>query len=952
MRTIKQLLLLLLLFFYSDISYGLNIRIIESQSFNGGHAMDTKWASTATAMGHNPTISPQTTLDNNTFFLTTDILIISSGVINLPANRINTILQFIQTGKPVYLQSEYLSSYTTNQGFASIVSSLGGSFSWSAPFSGTLAPMNVLGTFATTNEIVSSLSYYWYSVSGVGDCRTVNFLEFGGAYHGFQYIPSNNSFGSIITTTDQDWVNSSTSIPLMKNIITHLISPDQLSNLSSVNLGNDTTLCQGQSVTLNGGSATSYLWSNGSTAPSINVSTSGTYWLQINGGQCPSSDTISITINPTPIVNLGNDTTICQGQTVTLNGGSATSYLWSNGSTASSINSSTSGIYWLQASNGQCSATDSITISINLNPTFNLGNDTTICQGQSVTLNGGSATSYLWSNGSTAPSINVSTSGIYWLQLSNGQCPSTDSITITINPNSIVNLGNDTTICQGQTVTLNGGSATSYLWSNGSTAPSINVSTSGIYWLQASNGQCSATDSITITINLNPTFNLGNDTTICQGQSVTLNGGSATSYLWSNGSTAPSINVSTSGIYWLQLSNGQCPSTDSITITINPNPIVNLGNDTTICQGQTVTLNGGSATSYLWSNGSTSTSINASTSGIYWLQASNGQCSATDSITITINPNPIVSLGNDTTICQGTAITLAGTGALTYTWDHGISNGVAFIQSAGTTVYTVTGTDLNGCIDTAQISVNVHALPDVFAVGDTVCNGETVTLNVQNAVTYTWSQGVTNGVAFTPSLGSTNYTVTGTDAIGCENTYTVNVMVNPLPNISAGLDDSISSGATVILTGSGAGIGGAYSWDNDVVDGVSFSPSDSAVYTVIGTDINGCTGTDQVIISIIPTPVKDELIYYVPNAFTPDNNNSNEVFKPIFTSGFDPQGYTLYIFDRWGETIFESHNTNVGWDGKFNNQAVQDGVYIWKIIFTYKDSADKEVLIGNVSLLR
>jgi gliding motility-associated-like protein len=140
---------------------------------------------------------------------------------------------------------------------------------------------------------------------------------------------------------------------------------------------------------------------------------------------------------------------------------------------------------------------------------------------------------------------------------------------LNIEPKSITNLGNDTMLCQGQTINLNGGLATSYLWSNGSTNTSISVSTSGTYWVQATNGQCSATDSIVISINQYPATNLGNDTALCQGQTVALNGGAATSYLWSNGSTAASISVSTSGTYWVQSSNGQCDNSDTLSVLIS-----------------------------------------------------------------------------------------------------------------------------------------------------------------------------------------------------------------------------------------------------------------------------------------------------------------------------------------------------------------------------------------------
>ncbi len=322
--------------FQCDLSYSLNIKIIESQSFISGHVMDSIWSLVVSGMGHNPSISPQTDLDNNLFFANTDILIISSGAITLPPNRINTIIQFLQSGKPVYLQSEHLPTFSTNQAFSYIISQFGGIFNWNNTFSGTLSSLTVLGSFANTNNIVPTLGSFWYSVSGIGDCNMIYFLKYGNQFHGFHYIPTNNLFGSIISNSDQDWVRSNSSPQLMENIITHLITPDSLINvLPNVNLGNDTTLCQGQSITLNCSSATSYLWSTGSTNSSITVSTPGTYWVQASNGICSNNDSINITFNSFPILNIGTDSTLCQGQTIDLNAGSATLFLWSTGSTDS-----------------------------------------------------------------------------------------------------------------------------------------------------------------------------------------------------------------------------------------------------------------------------------------------------------------------------------------------------------------------------------------------------------------------------------------------------------------------------------------------------------------------------------------------------------------------------------------------------------------------------------------
>ena len=408
-----------------------------------------------------------------------------------------------------------------------------------------------------------------------------------------------------------------------------------VTNLSSLlNLGNDTIVCQGQSVTLNGGFSDSYLWSNGSTDSTISVSNSGTYWVQSNSGQCTNRDSINILFVPPTILNLGNDTTLCEGQAFTLNGGSASSYLWSNGSTTSSVSISTSGTYWLELNSGQCSNRDSINIIFNSSPTVNFDNDTILCEGQSITLNGGLADSYLWSTGSTDSTISVFNSGAYWVQSNIGQCANRDSINITFIPTTNLNLGNDTILCEGQVFTLNGGLADSYLWSNDSTSSSVNISTSGTYWLELNSGQCTNRDSINITFNSSPTVNLDKDTILCQGQSITLNGGLADSYLWSNNSTSSSLSVSTSGAYWVQLNLGVCSNRDSINITFNSLPIANLGIDTTLCEGQIYTLVGGSATSYLWSDSSTNSSISVSDPGTYWLKVSNGQCTASDTLEV------------------------------------------------------------------------------------------------------------------------------------------------------------------------------------------------------------------------------------------------------------------------------------------------------------------------------
>lgn len=445
----KKLFFLLLIVLHFVSGFALNINIIESQSFNPGHTMDNEWYNLVTGMGHVAVISPQTILDNTTFFGSTDILIVSSGVITLPANRITTILQFIQSGKPVYIQSEYDSTFTSNQAFSFIVNSVGGNFSWDNDFVGDLNPMNVLGTYATTNLAVPPLSYYWYSVSGSDNSqcsRLVNILEYGGEYHGFQYVPANAAYGSIITTTDQDWINTVVSTDLMENFITHLVTPPVINSGNiALDLGNDTTICPGSSFILDAGSGNVlYQWQNNSSGPTFTVTQPGTYWVNVTNGACSVSDTIDVTLQPGTLINsglfLGQDTTLCNPPLLLdANVQGAQSFLWSTGATTPVLAVSGNGTYSVQVNFPNCTFdTDTIAVSFN-GSNVPLVDDTEICKKGSVTLQAPPGyNSYLWSDGSTGTTFTTALPGMYALTvtLANG-CVYTDSVEVVYLPYGI-----------------------------------------------------------------------------------------------------------------------------------------------------------------------------------------------------------------------------------------------------------------------------------------------------------------------------------------------------------------------------------------------------------------------------------------------------------------------------------------------------------------------------------
>lgn len=911
------------------------------------------------------------------------------------------------------------------------------------------------------------------------------------------------------------------------------INTDQVlvtvNSLPTVNAGPDQTVCIGTTVTLSGTGASTYTWDNGITngvaftpaVGSITYTVTGT-----SGANCIATDQVVVTVNPLPAVNAGADQTVCIGTSVTLSGSGASTYSWNNGVVnGTAFTPALTNTYTLTGTdvNG-CINTDQVLVTVNPLPNVNAGIDQTICVGASVTLSGAGASIYTWNNGVTngvafAP-VATTTYTVSGTDV-NG-CVNTDQVLVTVNTLPVVNAGLDQTVCVGTSVTLSGSGAATYSWDN-----SVNngvaftpVVGSITYTVTGTSGtNCTATDQVVVTVNPLPNVNAGIDQAICIGAITSLSGSGASTYSWNNGVTNGSaFSPSVTNTYTVTGTdvNG-CINSDQVVITVNPLPNVNAGVDQTICIGAPVTLAGSGANMYSWNNGVTNgLAFNPTTTNTYTVTGTdNNGCINTDQVLVTVNSLPIVSAGPDQTVCEGTAITLFGSGASTYSWNNGVINNTVFTPSVGTVTYTVTGTNSNSCINTDQVVVTVNPLPNVNAGFDqAICIGASVTLTATGAATYSWNNGVVNGAAFSPS-NTTTYTVTGTSSFGCVNTDQVVVVVNPLPNVNAGNDFSLCENESAILTGSGAV---NYSWDNGVINGTSFTPAlGTTTYNVTGTDANGCIDTDQMSITVNPLPVvnfmpditmgcipltvsftnltpnssncvwsisngtaltgcntvmstftqpgcfdvtltttssngctnsfsasnlicveapplasfstsgndlstlntevsffnnssgavsylwnfgdlsnttneenpvhlynessgsyevylvatsplgcvdtaystiqvTEELLFFVPNTFTPDLDNYNEMFQPVFTSGFDPQTYTMLIFNRWGEVIFETHNTEIGWTGSYGNKGevglIQDGTYTWKIEFKTNKNDERKMFVGHVNIIR
>lgn len=362
-------------------------------------------------------------------------------------------------------------------------------------------------------------------------------------------------------------------------------------------------------------------------------------------------------------LNLGSDRTICIADApLQLDGGSnGSSFLWNDGSTNRFLNATQSGEYSVQTTLYNCILEDTVQVMI-LDPQIELGNDTAICQGQTVAFDVTQPFStYLWQDGSTGSTYTTGLEETVWIEITDTfGCMNSDTLQV-IYP--IADLKGDTTVCEGTNFILFSNVqpefATSYTWNTGATGSSILITQPGQYWVDIiAEAGCISTDTITVTFQTPPTITIRSDTSLCPNEMTDI---SATvpnmqSIVWSNGSTDTTQIISVTGMYVAILTDSvYCVVEDSVYVDFYPNPYVELGNDTVICDGNPITLipDVSSVGTFLWSDGSTDGSLGVGTVGIYYVDIldENG-CAALDSVSVDVLTSLVPNLPTDTTICQ------------------------------------------------------------------------------------------------------------------------------------------------------------------------------------------------------------------------------------------------------------------------------------------------------------
>ncbi|MCA6364496.1 MAG: gliding motility-associated C-terminal domain-containing protein, partial [Bacteroidetes bacterium] len=273
-----------------------------------------------------------------------------------------------------------------------------------------------------------------------------------------------------------------------------------------------------------------------------------------------------------PVVNLGADTVLCAslGNLILDAGNPGFTYNWSTAATTQTIAPATPGTYWVQVNNGNCTNTDTILIS--LTPAPPPLSDSTLCSGQTYTLTATSGQSWVWNTGATTQAITVNTGGIYSVAITDGACIFPDTVLVVMNPLPVVNLGNDTLLCQPGNFLLDAGNpGSNWNWNTGAVSQQIQVNNAGSYAVSVTALNCTSSDTIEIAYATQP--ELGNSASLCTVQELILTPGTyqpGTIFSWNTGQTTPSITVNQAGTYSVSIQFEQCLLADSIEVSGNP----------------------------------------------------------------------------------------------------------------------------------------------------------------------------------------------------------------------------------------------------------------------------------------------------------------------------------------------------------------------------------------------
>ncbi len=750
------------------------------------------------------------------------------------------------------------------------------------------------------------------------------------------------------------------------------------------------------------------------TGPVASNLPAGTYIATITDNSCIQKieyDTVVITSGGLPNLAV-NSVTICDGNSATLTASGANTYSWSpatglNTTSGPTViaNPNATTTYTVTGTITGCSGIITATITVNALPVL-VVNSATICAGASVTLTASGANTYTWNTGATTATLTVTPSVTtnYIVSGTNlNGCVSSDTAVVTVSPGLSITAGNNGPLCASATLNLTCNTGSTFSWSGpGSFASSVQnpqiinaqPNVSGTYTIVAYNSAgCMGTATTNVIINPLPVPVISNNGPLCANQNLNLNASGGIAYAWTgpNGFSSTqqnpnivSVTTSASGTYSVLVTDGNnCKATATATLMVNALPVVSA-NGATVCLNSTINLTAGGGTIYSWSGPNNYTSgqqnpvilnATANMAGAYVVTVTDANgCTNANTAQVIVNPSLIVVAGNNGPLCAGSNLNLTCNVSGTVSWtgpntfssvqqNPTLTNASASVSGT----YSVTAVDASGCSGSATTTIIVNPLPVVSAGPQTtsgcapLCVNFTSTVSVSGNCSWNFGDG-TNSNACTPThcfngQGTFNALFTLTDGNGCVGTASATVIVFPVPHADFYANPQPATILEPLIhftnASSGANIT-SYNWSFGENNSQSTQQNPSHDYTNAGsfpvmlivTSDHGCKDS---IIKIIT--IDEDAEIFVPNAFTPNSDGTNDIFMP---KGEGIHDYKLYIFDRWGNQVFHSDNINFGWDGRYKNmgdEIVQEDVYVWKIEYSSSKSKNKE-LSGRVSLLK
>ncbi len=601
---------------------------------------------------------------------------------------------------------------------------------------------------------------------------------------------------------------------------------------------------------------------------------------------------------------------------------------------------------------------------------------------------GQDATIFEWhfdDNGATANSINPNHTftepGTYEVMLiatNEFTCNSVDTSFLVIDVLESASTLTDTTICNpDETIFLDATTTNAtYTWQDGSTGSTFSATGPGVYYVDVSllNGLCTRRDSFIVELNNSLSLNLGPDFSLCDESSFTLDATTpgAVSYVWNNGSTNPTLQISNTGTYSvIAYDSDGCAISDDVTVIFSTVPIFDLGPDTTLCDLHTIDLEPGypSAT-YTWQDGSTNSVFTVSDPGVYWVEVNNQGCLGYDTIEVSYLAEVFLEINSydvDCYLdCDGSIDVdiSGGNGQLNFLWNTGSTEPDLEDLCAGDYNLTITDDLCNYELSAISI-VQPDLLEFEYDFIDVVCAGDgTGLINLTSILggTPPYLTSI-NGEPFADqtifsNLDGGDYEIVLSDANGCTASEVINIYEPPFITISAGPDQTIELGEDVELEGfvfptTNQNIAWSPTDSLDCVNCIEplVDPTSTTLYTLTVTDsITGCVLQDDVLVR-----VEKNRNVFIPNVFTPNGDGINDIFT-IFTGNGVRSIRNFQIFNRWGALVYADDDIypkaqDFGWDGTFKGKEMNNAVFAW---YAEVEFLDDEVIIykGDVTLAK